>query len=208
MNVHWHKGDLPASVKLAGDLAVDTETMGLRIGVRDRLCLVQIGDASGEIHLVQLQSEDYEKCNRLKRLLGDDKRVKIFHFARFDIAALYHYLGVEMNQIYCTKIASRLCRTYTDKHGLKELCKEELGVDISKQQQCSDWGASDITKEQQLYAATDVKYLHKLREKLDERLKREGRFDIARECFAFLPARARLDLMGWMDEDIFSHGSP
>lgn len=198
-----HKGDLPADVVFEGDLAVDTEAMGLN-NKRDRLCVVQISDGRGDAHLVQINPANF-RAPRLKALLEDRSRVKIFHFARFDVAILRHYLNADVQPIYCTKIASKLCRTYTDRHGFKDLCKELLGQEVSKQQQSSDWGADELTPEQVNYAASDVLYLHELRRKLDMMLEREGRRQLAQECFAFLPARAQLDLAGWADIDIFAH---
>lgn len=198
-----HKGDLPADVVFDGDIAVDTEAMGLN-NLRDRLCVVQLSDGKGDAHLVQINPKNYH-APRLKALLEDPKRVKIFHFARFDVAILKHYLKAEVAPVYCTKIASKLCRTYTDRHGFKDLCREMLGVDISKQQQSSDWGADELTPEQVNYAASDVLYLHALREKLEAQLAREGRRELAQSCFAFLPTRAALDLAGWPETDIFAH---
>jgi ribonuclease D len=205
MSVFFHEGDLPDGV-LAGTapLAVDTETMGL-ITARDRLCLVQISDGSGDEHLVRFgPGSDYAAPN-LKALLGDPNRLKLFHFARFDLAAIEHYLGVTAAPLFCTKIASRLTRTFTDRHGLKELVKELLGGDISKQQQSSDWGGPNLSDAQKDYAASDVRFLHRLKDELELRLEREGRLEIAQACFDFLPHRARLDLMGWPEEDIFAH---
>lgn len=201
--IYLHIGDLPADVKFEGDIAVDTEAMGLN-NLRDRLCLVQLSDGKGDEHLVQFRIGEYDAPN-LKKLLTNPKITKIFHFARFDIAILKHYLGVRTAPIYCTKIASRLTRTYTDRHGFKDLCRELLGVEVSKQQQSSDWGADTLTPEQQEYAASDVRYLHRLREKFDVLLAREGRTEIAKECWQFLPARAELDLAGWPELDIFAH---
>jgi ribonuclease D len=198
-----HKGDLPEGLDLGDAVAVDTETMGLKTP-RDRLCLVQLSSGDGTAHLVQLAPGAYE-APRLTALLADPKILKLFHFARFDLAAIEHYLGVTCTPVYCTKIASRLCRTYTDRHGLKDLCREILGIDLSKQQQSSDWGADELTEEQIRYAASDVLHLHALRARLDEMIDREGRRELAEACFAFLPARARLDLAGWPEEDIFSH---
>lgn len=203
MAVYLHEGDIPANVKFVGDIAVDTEAMGL-VNWRDRLCVVQLSDGKGDEHLVRFKPGKYDAPN-LKKLLTDPKKVKLFHFARFDVAILYHYLGVTTAPIYCTKIASKLCRTYTDRHGFKDLCRELISVEISKQQQTSDWGAPALSPEQQEYAAADVRHLHALREKLDVMLKREGRTELAQECFDFLPARAKLDLLGWQEQDIFSH---
>ena len=201
--VHLHIGDLPASVTFQGDIAVDTEAMGLN-NQRDRLCLVQLSDGNGDEHLVQFLPGVYKAPN-LCKLLTDPTRVKLFHFGRFDIAILQHYLGVTTAPIYCTKIASRLTRTFTDRHGFKDLCRDLLGQDVSKQQQTSDWGQPVLTPEQQEYAASDVRHLHRLREKLDVMLAREHRTEIAAECFKFLPTRAKLDLAGWPEIDIFAH---
>ncbi|MGB1034241.1 MAG: ribonuclease D [Paracoccaceae bacterium] len=203
MTVHLHKGDLPDDLDLGSSVAVDCETMGLR-PFRDRLCLVQLSSGDGSAHLVQITQGQTHAPN-LTRLLADPKVVKLFHFGRFDIAALFHAFGVVTTPVYCTKIASKLVRTYTDRHGLKNLLQELLGVDISKHQQTSDWGAPTLTQAQLDYAATDVLYLHRLRTILDARLAREGRTDTAQACFDFLPHRALLDLAGWPDEDIFAH---
>lgn len=203
MAIFLHKGDIPADVKFDGDLAVDTEAMGLN-NLRDRLCLVQLSDGKGDEHLVQFAPGEFNAPN-LKKLLTDSKRVKIFHFARFDLAIMKHYLGVTTSPVYCTKIASRLSRTYTDRHGFKDICRELLGAEVSKQQQSSDWGQENLTPEQQEYAASDVRHLHKLRDKLDVMLEREGRTQLAKDCFKFLPARAELDLVGWPEFDIFAH---
>ncbi|MGH6620745.1 MAG: ribonuclease D [Alphaproteobacteria bacterium] len=203
MNVDLHRGDLPDNLALGDCVAVDTETMGLDPH-RDRLCLVQLSAGDGNCHLVQLPQGRYDAPN-LKRLLADPRVTKLFHFARFDIAMLRRYLEVDCRPVYCTKIASRLTRTYTDRHGLKDLCKELLGVDLSKQQQSSDWGRDSLSKEQLEYAASDVLYLHRIREILDEMLRREGRMELARAAFDFLPTRAVLDLDGFGDVDIFSH---
>lgn len=198
-----HKGDLPADVTFDGDIAVDTEAMGLN-NLRDRLCVVQLSDGKGDAHLVQIDPKGFNAPN-LKALLEDRSRVKLFHFARFDVAILKHYLGADVQPIYCTKIASKLVRTFTDRHGFKDLCRDLISVDVSKQQQSSDWGADELTPEQVAYAASDVLYLHDLREKLDVLLAREGRTELAKACFGFLPARAALDLAGWPEVDIFSH---
>lgn len=204
MAVYFHEEDLPADVLAPGPVAVDTETMGL-VTSRDRLCLVQISDGQGDEHLVRFAvGSDYEAPN-LKAALSDPERVKLYHFARFDLAAIEHYLGVMAAPVFCTKIASKLTRTYTDRHGLKNLVHELLGEDMSKQQQTSDWGAAHIHEAQREYAASDVRYLHRLVAIFEERLEREGRRDIAQACFDFLPTRARLDLAGWPDKDIFSH---
>jgi len=185
-------------------LAVDTETMGL-VTTRDRLCLVQISDGSGHEHLVRFANGSSYAAPNLKAVLADPARVKIYHFARFDLAAIEHYLGVVAGPVFCTKIASKLVRTYTDRHGLKMLVQELLGEDISKQQQSSDWGAPVLTDAQRDYAASDVRFLHRMREVFTERLVRENRLELAQACFDFLPTRARLDVLGWADKDIFSH---
>jgi ribonuclease D len=177
--------------------------MGLK-NHRDRLCLVQLSNGDGNAHLVQFRQGEYHAPN-LARLLADEKRTKILHFARFDVAIIQHYLGVTMQPLFCTKIASKLSRTYTDRHGYKDICRELLGVEVSKQQQSSDWGNTELTQDQLQYAASDVLYLHALRDKLAIMLKREGRETLAQECFRFLPARAQLDLAGWPEEDIFQH---
>lgn len=203
MTVHVHQGDLPSDVVFQGSVAVDTETMGLN-NLRDRLCLVQLSAGDGNAHIVQLQTETYDAPN-LKKLFADPSILKIFHFARFDVAVIKHYLGVDTKPIYCTKIASRLVRTYTDSHGLKNLCEELLNVKLSKQQQSSDWGAVKLTKEQINYAAADVLYLHDIRTILQTMLERESRTHLAQACFDFLNTRAELDLAGWADQDIFSH---
>lgn len=204
MTVHFHEEDIPAGLFGPGPIAVDTETMGL-ITPRDRLCVVQLSDGSGDEHLVRFAPDSDYAAPHLKALLGDRARLKIYHFGRFDIAAIQHYLGVVAAPVYCTKIASRLVRTYTDRHGLKELVRELLGQDISKQQQSSDWGGPVLSDAQKDYAASDVRYLHALREELDRRLAREGRTALAQACFDFLPARAALDLAGWPEIDIFAH---
>lgn len=203
--INFFKGDLPADFKMKGTLAIDTETKGLNIYARDRLCVVQMADEDGKIAVVQLKTGDFIKAPNLKKLLSDDSRIKIFHFARFDVAAIKIYLDVDMKNIYCTKIASRLTRTYTDRHGLKDLVRELTGVELSKQQQSSDWGADELTDKQLEYAASDVIHLHKLKSTLDAMLAVEKRTEIAKKCFDFLPARAELDILGWEDEDIFSH---
>ena len=203
MAVHFHEGDLPAGVFDSAEIAVDTETMGLNPH-RDRLCLVQLSAGDGDAHLVRLAKGDYGAPN-LKALLSDENILKLFHFARFDIAVLKHYLGVVTAPVYCTKIASKLVRTFTDRHGLRDLAKDLVGADISKQQQSSDWGADTINQAQRDYAASDVLFLHKMKEELDRRLEREGRLEIAKNCFHFLPTRAELDLLGYTDPDIFSH---
>ena len=205
MSVYFHEEDLPADVTFAdGPIAVDTEAMGLLPG-RDRLCLVQLSDGSGDEHLVRFGPASDYAAPRLKELLGDPDRLKLYHFARFDVAILRAYLGIMAAPVYCTRTASRLVRTYTDRHGLKELVKEMLGQDISKQQQTSDWGAPDINDAQRDYAASDVRYLHALKAQFDIRLKRENRVELAQGCFDFLPHRALLDLAGWPETDIFAH---
>ena len=198
-----HRGDLPEGVTFGDTVAVDSETMGLDPR-RDRLCVVQLSAGDGDCHLVQFAQGDYAAPN-LKALLTDAGVTKLFHFARFDVAAFHHYLGIVCAPVYCTKIASKLVRTSTDRHGLKDLCRDLLGVDLSKHQQSSDWGADELSPEQLTYAASDVLYLHQLRERLDALLAREGRAEIAAACFAFLPCRAALDLLGWDDPDIFHH---
>jgi ribonuclease D len=204
MAVHLHEEDLPEGVLAPGPVAIDTETMGL-ITARDRLCVVQISDGKGDEHLVRFKpASDYAAPN-LKAVLADPSRLKLYHFARFDLAAIEHYLGVTAAPVFCTKIASKMVRTYTDRHGLKDLVRELLGKEVSKQQQSSDWGAPELTEAQKDYAASDVRYLHAMHEILVVRLARENRTDLAQACFDFLPARARLDLAGWPDHDIFSH---
>jgi ribonuclease D len=207
VTIHLHVGDLPADLNLGPVVAVDTETMGLN-PLRDRLCLVQLSAGDGVCHAVQIPAPPpgtRHEAPALQRLLADEQVLKIFHFARFDLAALSHHLGVECRPIYCTKVASRLARTFTDRHGLKDLCRELLGIDLSKQQQSSDWGAPELTPEQLRYAASDVLHLHALRQRLDEMLVREGREALAQACFRFLPTRAALDLAGWGEIDIFQH---
>jgi ribonuclease D len=203
MKIRLHKGDLPDGLDLGRAVAVDTETLGLN-PARDRLCLVQLSSGDGSAHLVQFARGDYQAPN-LKRLLTDQSVLKLFHFARFDLATLKRYLGVMASPVYCTRTASKLARTYTDKHGLKDLVKELLDIDLSKQQQSSDWGAATLTEQQLAYAANDVAFLHRLKEGLDAMLIREGRMELAQACFSFLPARAELDLAGWGDADIFAH---
>jgi ribonuclease D len=201
--IHLHSGDLPDGLSFGDSVAVDSEAMGLRIG-RDALCVVQLSAGDGDAHVVQLRRPTYEAPN-LKRLLRDPGVLKIFHYGRFDIAMFAWHLGVTTGPVYCTKTASRLARTYTDRHGLKDVVRELLGLEISKVQQSSDWGAETLTPEQLNYAASDVLNLHALKERLDAMLEREGRTDLARACFDFLPWRARLDLAGWEDQDIFAH---
>jgi len=205
MTNYLHKGDIPADIDWGNAVAVDTEAMGLN-NLRDRLCVVQMSSGDGDAHLVHFPTADYDVPN-LKKLMADNAIQKMFHFARFDVAIIKHYLGVKMGNVYCTKIASKLCRTYTDRHGLKDLCRELLNVELSKQQQSSDWGAPELTEEQVAYAASDVLYLHALKENLEAKLQRAGRAEIARQTMAFLPVRAELDLMGWSESDIFSHAS-
>lgn len=202
MSVTLHKNDLPDDLDLGVVVAIDTETMGLKPG-RDRLCLVQLSTGDGNAHLVQMLDPSFDAPN-LKKLVSNPDILKLFHFARFDVAVMKQYLGVDCPNIYCTKIASKLVRTYTDRHGLKNICRELLGVDISKQQQSSDWGAEELTPEQISYAASDVYYLHKLRAQLNKMLEREGRIDLAQSCFDFMATRTALDLQGWPD-DIFEH---
>ena len=203
MTIRLHRGDLPDLSAYKGSVAIDTETMGLD-PARDRLCVVQLSPGDGSADVVQIAAGQ-SKAPNIERLLADKNIIKIFHFARFDLAALANAFGVMAAPVYCTKIASRLARTYTDKHGLKDLVREVLGVDLSKQQQLSDWGAESLTDAQVSYAATDVLYLHALKEKLDAMLARERRTQLAAACFHFLPDRSRLDLAGWAAEDIFSH---
>ncbi len=203
MTIRLHRGDLPDLTRYRDAVAIDTETLGLNPH-RDRLCVVQLSPGDGSADVVQIAPGQTEAPN-LKRLLADPSMVKIFHYARFDIAVLSHALGVMPAPIYCTKIASRLTRTYTDKHGLKDLVRELLGIDLSKQQQSSDWGAETLTEPQVAYAASDVLHLHALKDRLDTLLAREGRTDLATACFRFLPDRARLDLQGWSEQDIFAH---
>ena len=203
MDITLHRGDLPVDLDLGGTVAVDSETMGLQPG-RDRLCLVQLSAGDGTAHLVQLAAGNYAAPN-LRRLLADPGRLKLFHYARFDLAVLRRYLGIECGPVYCTKIASRLARTYTDRHGLKDLVLELLGIELDKTEQSSDWGAAELTPVQMRYAAKDVLHLHALRARLDTMLEREGRSGLAQACFDFLPARVALDLAGWQDQDVFAH---
>ena len=204
MAVHFHEEDLPEGALGEGDIAVDTETMGL-ITARDRLCIVQLSDGGEDEHLVRFAPDSDFAAPNLKAVLADRSRTKLYHFARFDLAAIEHYLGVEAGPVFCTKIASKLTRTYTDRHGLKNLVDELLNESISKQQQSSDWGAAEISEAQRDYAASDVRFLHRMRDILVTRLERENRLEMAQACFDFLPTRARLDLVGWADHDIFSH---
>jgi ribonuclease D len=203
VTIHLHQGDLPAGVSFGPIVAIDTETMGLN-PLRDRLCLAQLSAGDGVSHLVQFAPGTYNAPN-LRALLADPKVLKLFHFGRFDIAVMAHYLGVVSAPVYCTKIASKLVRTFTDRHGLKDLCREVLGVEISKQQQSSDWGAPVLTEEQKRYAASDVLHLHALKTKLDEMLVRENRMQLALACFGFLPTRAFLDLTGFEKSEVFEH---
>ena len=203
MSIHLHHGDLPSGLGFGASVAIDTETMGLDPH-RDRLCLVQLSAGDGVAHLVQFAARTYE-APHLKALLADSAVLKIFHFARFDIAALHQHLRVLTGPVYCTKIASRLTRTFTDRHGLKDLARDLVGVELSKQQQSSDWGAQQLNEAQLAYAASDVLHLHALRDRLDAMLAREGRTSLAQACFDFLPTRALLDLSGWSAEDIFAH---
>lgn len=207
--IHLHEGDLPDNLDLGSIVAIDTETMGLNPH-RDRLCLVQLSSGNGEAHLVQfipehLGGSGFDKCPNLKALLQDENVTKLMHFARFDVAVLQHFLGITLNSIICTKIAARLVYTFTDKHGLAYLCRELLGIEMSKQQQSSDWGSPTLTEDQQRYAASDVLYLHALWAKLEGMLIREGRRELAQSCYNFLPARAKLDLLGYDVSDIFAH---
>jgi ribonuclease D len=203
MTVYLHEGDLPPTVSLGGVVAVDTETMGLN-PARDRLCVVQLSSGDGDAHLVRFARGAYDAPN-LRRIMADPEVLKIFHYARFDLAVLQRFLGVAVWPIYCTKIASRLARTYTDRHGLKDLVREVLGIELSKTEQSSDWGSPELSEAQLRYAATDVLHLHALKARLDRMLEREGRSGLAAACFAFVPTRAELDLAGWPDLDIFAH---
>ncbi len=203
MTIYLHQNDLPEGLTFPNGIAIDTETMGLATA-RDRLCLVQLSGGDGHAHLVQI-AQNQREAPRLKALLTDPSVIKIFHFARFDLAALKAYLDIECVPVYCTRTASKLVRTYSDKHGLREITKELLGIEMNKQQQSSDWGAETLTAEQQTYAASDVLHLHALKSKLDVMLAREGRAALAQACFDFLPVRAMLDLHGWAEEDIFAH---
>ena len=203
MTIKLYKGDLPEGLDFGSSVAVDTETLGL-VPSRDKLCLVQLSSGDGNAHLVQLDRSAYD-CPNLKALMVNPAVTKIFHFARFDVATIKHYLGVVTTPVYCTKIASRLTRTYTDKHGLKDLIKELLGIELNKQQQSSDWGAHILSDAQKQYAAQDVIYLHELKARLDQMLEREDRSEIAKACFGFVSVRAALDLAGWTEEDVFAH---
>ena len=203
MTVYLHKNDLPDDVKFSGSVAIDTETQGLSL-VRDKLCLMQLSAGDGDAHIVQMNRSTYD-CPNVKALMADCSVKKLFHFARFDVAIIKRDLGIAPTPLFCTKIASGLVRTYTDRHGLKDVCRELLGVEISKHQQSSDWASDELTEAQLNYAASDVLYLHRLEMILSARLMREGRMEIAQACFDFLPSRAALDLAGWPDIDIFSH---
>ena len=203
MTQRLHRGDLPEGIEFGSVVAIDTEAMGLNPH-RDRLCVVQLSAGDGDAHLVQFEPGCYA-APRLKLLLADPGTTKLFHFARFDLAMIYHYLGVMAVPVYCTKIASRLARTFTDRHGLRDLCKDLLNIDLSKQQQSTDWGAATLSEEQLRYAASDVLHLHALRSRLDAMLAREGREELASACFEFLPHRVLLDLAGWSEQDIFAH---
>lgn len=203
MTIHFHEGDLPSGLDLGPEVAVDSETMGLRFR-RDPLCVVQLSAGDGDAHVVRMARPGYD-CPNLKRLLTDAAVLKLFHFGRFDIAMFQLHLGVETRPVYCTKIASKLARTYTDRHGLKDVVRELVGVDLSKAQQSSDWGATELSPAQLEYAASDVLYLHAAKARLDEMLLREGRHELARRCFDFLPSRSALDLAGWDEMDIFAH---
>ena len=201
--IYFHKNDLPTEIKFQDSVAVDSETLGLR-PERDPLCLVQLSSGDGNAHLIQLDRDKYDAPN-LKKILTDKNCLKIFHFARFDVAVFKKYLNIDCEAIYCTKIASKLVRTYTDKHGLKDLCKETLNIDLSKQQQSSNWGAEELTEDQKKYAASDVIYLHEIKSKLDQQLIKMNRQALADQCFSFINTRVDLDLKGWPDIDIFSH---
>jgi ribonuclease D len=203
MTIHFHEGDLPDGLDLGPEVAIDSETMGLRFR-RDPLCVVQLSAGDGDAHVVRMARPGYD-CPNLKRLLTDPAVLKLFHFGRFDIGMFQLHLGVETRPVYCTKIASKLARTYTDRHGLKDVVRELAGVDLSKAQQSSDWGAETLTPAQLEYAASDVLYLHAVKTRLDEMLEREGRTELARKCFDFLPTRSALDLAGWDEMDIFAH---
>ena len=203
MTIHFHEGDLPDGLDLGPEVAIDSETMGLRFR-RDPLCVVQLSAGDGDAHVVRLGRPDYD-CPNLKRLLTDPAVLKLFHFGRFDIGMFQLHLGVETRPVYCTKIASKLARTYTDRHGLKDVVRELVGVDLSKAQQSSDWGAAELSQAQLEYAASDVLYLHAAKRRLDAMLAREGRAELARKCFDFLPTRSALDLAGWDEMDVFAH---
>ncbi|PKU23428.1 ribonuclease D [Telmatospirillum siberiense] len=203
MSISYHRGDLPAGLSFGDSVAIDSETMGLDLQ-RDRLCVIQLSAGDGNAHVVHFPDRDYRAPN-LRALLGDHRVTKLFHFARFDLAMIQRHFGIVCAPVYCTKVASKLVRTNTDRHGLKDLCRDLLGIELSKQQQTSDWGAATLSEEQIAYAASDVLHLHALRAKLDALLDREGRRPLAEACFSFLPIRAALDLAGWDEEDIFAH---
>ena len=205
MQTYLYKNDLPDNITFGNIIAIDTEAMGLN-PARDRLCLIQLYDGEGDCHLVQFDGFDYNSPN-LQKILIDKSKIKIFHYARFDMAAIKYALGINLENIYCTKIASKMARTYTHSHGLKDICKELLDIEISKKKQSSDWGNISLSKEQVAYAANDVLHLHNIRIKLNEILEREKRFELANACFNFLPTRVELDLKGWVDKDVFSHSS-
>jgi len=205
MQTYLYKNDLPDNITFGNIIAIDTEAMGLN-PARDRLCLIQLYDGEGDCHLVQFDGFDYNSPN-LQKILIDKSKIKIFHYARFDMAAIKYALGINLENIYCTKIASKIARTYTHSHGLKDICKELLDIEISKKKQSSDWGNISLSKEQVAYAANDVLHLHNIRIKLNEILEREKRFELANACFNFLPTRVELDLKGWVDKDVFSHSS-
>ena len=205
MQTHLYKNDLPDNITFSNIIAIDTEAMGLN-PARDRLCLIQLYDGEGDCHLVQFDGFDYNSPN-LQKILIDKSKIKIFHYARFDMAAIKYALGINLENIYCTKIASKIARTYTHSHGLKDICKELLDIEISKKKQSSDWGNISLSKEQVAYAANDVLHLHNIRIKLNDILEREKRFELANACFNFLPTRVELDLKGWVDKDVFSHSS-
>ena len=204
MKIVLHQGDIPKSVKIGKSVAIDTETMGLN-PLRDRLCLVQLSTGNGTCHLIQMKKQSKNKSPNLKKILINKKIIKIFHYARFDVAVLNHNLKISLESIYCTKIASKLSRTFTEKHGLKDLCKELLDIEISKNQQTSDWGNIKLSSAQLKYAAIDVLYLHKIKNILDKMLKRENRLELANACFKFINNRTKLDMLGWNEIDIFSH---
>ena len=204
MKIVLHQGDIPKSIKIGKSVAIDTETMGLN-PLRDRLCLVQLSTGNGTCHLIQMKKQNKNKSPNLKKILINKKITKIFHYARFDVAVLNHNLKISLEPIYCTKIASKLSRTFTEKHGLKDLCKELLDIEISKNQQTSDWGNIKLSQAQLKYAAIDVLYLHKIKNILDKKLKRENRLELANACFKFINNRTRLDMLGWNEIDIFSH---
>jgi ribonuclease D len=203
VSTFYYRGDLPADLSFGDCVAIDSETMGLNLQ-RDRLCVVQLSSGDGNAHVVHFPDRDYSAPN-LRALLSDHRVTKLFHFARFDLAMIQRHFGIVCSPVYCTKVASKLVRTNTDRHGLKDLCRDLLGIDLSKQQQTSDWGAEELTAEQIAYAAADVLYLHALRAQIDALLDREGRRPLAEACFSFLPIRAALDLAGWVDQDIFAH---